>query len=56
MRKKQQQQNNNYKTKSKTRDGKASRGIPDRSYLSAKWKGTFTVFTLPDTGSTRQIW
>lgn len=25
-------------------------------YLSAKWKGTWTVFTLPETGSTRQIW
>jgi hypothetical protein len=26
------------------------------SYLSARWKGTFTAFTLADTGSTRQIW
>ena len=28
----------------------------DTTYLNAKWKGTLTVFTLPDTGSTRQIW
>lgn len=55
MRKKPQP-NGNYKTKSQTRDGKVSRGTPDESYLSAKWKGTLTVFTLPDTGSTRQIW
>lgn len=35
---------------------KLAEGQLDESYLSAKWKGTFTVFTLPDTGSTRQIW
>lgn len=26
------------------------------AHLRAKWKGTATVFTLPDAGSTRQIW